>query len=138
MKINAALAIVLLLVIIAVVVGVQTYVNSVDASSILGGAYVRAFFSTSIVTVAITFLVNIGGYIENTVAANTDVQYEAKQLGQTFAKYAVYMTAFSSMITALTLNTPAQPYAAEIAAGLSLIVDLIKRSLAKLAPPTST
>ena len=134
MKFNPALAIIVLLVVIAVVVGVQTYINTVDASTIPGGVYVKAFFSTASVTVAVTFLVNIGCYIENAVASKSDIQYEASQLGATFARYTVYMTAFSSMITAVTIGTPAAAYAAEIAAGLSLIIDLVKRSLAKLAP----
>ena len=134
MKFNPAVAIIVLLVVIAVVVGVQTYINTVDASTIPGGVYVKAFFSTASVTVAVTFLVNIGGYIENAVASKSNIQYEASQLGATFARYTVYMTAFSSMITAVTIGTPAAAYAAEIAAGLSLIIDLVKRSLAKLAP----
>jgi hypothetical protein len=132
MKINVAQAVVLLLVAMSVFVGVQMYVNSVDVSGVPYAGYIQAVFSTGAMTVVVTLLVNVGGYIENAVGANADVKYEASKLGATFARYAVYMAIITTTIIGLTQGTPFAPYAAEIAAGLSLAADLLKRSIQKV------
>jgi hypothetical protein len=142
MKLNVSQAVVILLVLIAVVVAVQTAITLVDVSTVPAGwqgswVYIRAIVTGATATVLVTLLVNIGGYVGNVTKGNTEVVYEANQLGQTLARYTVYMTAFTGMILALTQGTPAAPYASSIAAGISVIVDVAKRSLDKIAASNS-
>ena len=65
MTLNVKQAIPILLVIISAVVALQTYILQLDTGALPFGIYLKAIFSTASVTIIISFLVNIGGYIEN-------------------------------------------------------------------------
>jgi len=135
-------AITILFVALAVLVGIQTAVQSVDPSTIPaewlplwnGIAYV---FTTSTAAVLFTFLRNILGFAENWFEANPDerqqLQYEAGKLGATWMKYEVYLKGYTAAILALTSGTPYQQCAVYIAGAVGLLTDLIRKAIKDLA-----
>lgn len=142
MKINAAMATVILLVSFAVLMGVHTVVSTVDATTIApewqgvwaGLSYI---FLTSAAAPLFAFIRNFYGYAENYLGAEPEkrasIKYEANKLWGTWLKYEGYIKAFAILIIALTKDTPLAPYAAYIAGSLAFIVDLIRKSLSDIA-----
>jgi len=140
-------AIVALLVALAVLGGIQVWVQSVDASTLppevlpLWGA-IAYIFTTQAATPFYTFLRNVLGYAENWFGANPEereqMSYEAGKLGETLARFEVYLLGYTAAIQALTMGTPLQKYAAWIAGALGLVTDLMRKSLKDLSIKTAT
>jgi len=135
-------AIVILFVALAVLLSIQTFVQTVPVESIPeefrevwnGIVYV---FTTSFAAVLFTFLRNILGYAENWFEASPEerekLRYEARLLGATWAKYEVYLKGYTAAIVALTAGTPYEKYAVYIAGAVGLITDFITKAIKDLA-----
>jgi len=126
-------AVVILLVVGVVLTGIQALVQTVDPSTIateLQGAWglLVYVFTAGPATIFFTFLRNILGFSTKWLATNPEkrgaIQYEANLLGATVTRYAFYIGSLTAMIQAFTVGTPAYPYAANIAGGISVILDL--------------
>jgi hypothetical protein len=132
------MAIVILLVVFAVLSGIQAYVQSVDITTVpqewqplwQGISYV---FTTSAATILFTFIRNILGYAENWFEASptqrSTMKYEAGKLAATWAKYELYLKGYTAAILALTAGTPYNQYAVYIAGALGLLTDLITKAI---------
>lgn len=134
-------AVILLLVALAVLTGVQYSLQNVDPQTVpeelqLIWEALTYIFLTSAAAPVFTFLRNILGYAENYFEASPEerkqLEYEAGKLGATWIKYESMIKGYTAMILALTLDTPAAPYAVYIAGGLGLITDLITKALKDL------
>lgn len=133
-------AVVILLVALALVMGIQTAVQTVDVATLpeefqgLWNAIVY-IFTTEKAIILFVFLRNILGYLENWFEAEDkeQIKYEAGLLGATWAKYQVYIGGFTVAITMLTTGTPYQQHAAYIAGAVGLLVDFVTRAITKLA-----
>jgi len=142
MRVNYPLAVVLLLVAFAVLSAIAMAVKTVDVATIqaefqgiwAGIAYI---FNTSSVTVLFVFIRNLLGYAENWLEAKPEerakIQYEARLLGATWAKYEVYVKGFTAAIMALSTGTPYYEHATVIAGALGLLVDYITRAIKSLS-----
>jgi len=134
-------AVILLLVVFAVLTGVQTYLQSVDPAAIPEDLLpfwngLEYIFLTSAAAPLFIFLRNILGYAENYLEASPtekeQISYEAGKLGATWMKYETMIKGYTAMALALTLDTPVAPYAVYIAGALALVTDLITKALKDL------
>jgi len=126
-------AIVILIVVGVVLAGIQSLVQTVDASTIateLQGTWglIVYVFTAGPATIFFTFLRNILGFtykwLETDSEKRSVIQYEANLLGATATRFAFYVGGLTAMIQAFTVGTPAYPYAANIAGGIGIILDL--------------
>jgi len=133
---------IVLLVVFAVLSGIQAAVQSVDPETVLpewqplwrGIVY---FFATSAATPLFTFIRNIYGYLENWFETDPEkrhqLHYEAGKLAATWAQYEALIKGYSIAIIAFTIGTPMEPYAVYIAGAAALVTDLITKAITDLA-----
>jgi hypothetical protein len=140
MKINGYTAVAILLAAFAVLTGIKVAIGTVDATSLppeLKMIYdgINYICLTSAAAPLFVFIRNIYGFIENYLGSEqrSEVQYEARLLGETWIKYEEYIKAFTIMIIAVTEGTSLAPYAVYIAGSLAFMVDLIRKSLKDIA-----
>jgi len=137
-----AVAVVILFVAFAVLSGIQIAIQTVDVTT-LPEEYLWFYnaiayvFTTSAATMLFTFARNIFGYVENylesTPTQRQMLNYEAGQLGATWAKYQAMIMSFTVAIQAFSVGTPYEIAAVYIAGAIAFIIDLITKKLADIA-----
>lgn len=138
-KINLRYAIIILIAAAIVFIGLQVVVSNVDPNSvpaILQPVWdiIVYIFNAPAVIIAFTFLRNIMGYIENKFQeAGQQLQYDAKQLAETFSRFSVYIYGLTAAIQAALIGTPYAQYSLEIAGAIGLVFDMFIRALKELA-----
>jgi hypothetical protein len=135
-------ATVILLVAFAVLTWIKAAVETVDPTLLapevqLIWAGISYIFLTSSVAPLFTFIRNIYGFAENKLGANEEtrgqINYEANQLWGTWIKYEGYIKGIGILVLAFTQGTQLEPYAIYIAGTLTLVIDLIRKSLSDIA-----
>jgi len=142
MKLYQAIAV--LLIALAVLISLQTTVQSVDPTTIPAEwrslwNSITYIFTTSTAAILFTFLRNILGYAENWFETHPAerhlLKYEAGKLGATWMKYEVYLKGYTAAILTLTTGTPYEQHAVYIAGAVGLITDLITKAIKDLSKP---
>ena len=133
MQLRLYQAIVILLVVGAVLTGIQALVRTVDSAAVpteLQGTWglIVYAFTAGPATIFFTFLRNILGFTNKWLGTDPEkrstIEYEANLLGATVTRFALYVGGITVMIQAFTIGTPVYPYAANIAGGVGVILDL--------------
>lgn len=137
MKLNSATAAVILLVAAACLTAVSMIVNTIDASTFPVGLneavqIVQYIFASSAIAPLWVFIRNAYGYWSK-LPGNENIQYEAKQLWQTWLRYEEYIKGIGVLIVVLTKGTTLEPYAILIAGSAAFIADLILDALSDIA-----
>lgn len=142
-----ATAVVILLVAFAVLQSIYTGIKTIDPSTIpeewkfFYDSLIYIFGTTS-TTILFTFARNILGYAENWFGthpeARKQLKYEARKLGETWAKYQASIMSLTAGLQAIFVGTPWQTHATYIAGATAFILDLITKKLNDIAAAFST